>query len=112
MNDFSLNTSYGSLKDEVLLIIQQLDILFDTNQGDVLGDENFGTQYDKYLHNLKISNEGLRHEVMSDLSTLELFGWVPDVEVYLLQGSQQDIALINIKLYKEDKIYEKTYKIA
>jgi hypothetical protein len=49
---------------------------------------------------------------MSDLSTLELFGWVPDVEVYLLQGSQQDIALINIKLYKEDKIYEKTYKIA
>lgn len=112
MNDFSLNTSYGSLKDEVLLIIQQLDILFDTNQGDVLGDENFGTQYDKYLHNLKISNEGLRHEVMSDLSTLELFDWVPDVEVYLLQGSQQDIALINIKLYKEDKIYEKTYKIA
>ena len=83
MNDFSLNTSYGSLKDEVLLIIQQLDILFDTNQGDVLGDENFGTQYDKYLHNLKISNEGLRHEVMSDLSTLELFGWVPEVEVYL-----------------------------
>ena len=112
MNDFSLNTSYGSLKDEVLLIIQQLDILCDTNQGDVLGDENFGTQYDKYLHNLKISNEGLRHEVISDLSTLELFGWVPEVEVYLLQGSQQDIALINIKLYKEDKIYEKTYKIA
>jgi hypothetical protein len=41
-----------------------------------------------------------------------MFGFTPTVEVYLLQGSEQDIALINIGLTRDGEIYEKTYKIS
>lgn len=112
MIDFSLNDQKAILNSEVDLILQQIDILFDTNKNEVLGDENYGSRYDEYLYNLHISNEGLRHAVLSDIQSLELFGWIPDVKVYLLQGSEQDIALINIILTDGMDSYEKTYKIS
>lgn len=112
MIDLSLDKEKGFLNNDIALIKQQIDILFDTNKGEVLGDDDFGTQYDKYLYNLKISNEGLKSEVLSDLNSLELFGYTPTVEVYLLQGTEQDIALINIRLSKDGTTYEKTYKIS
>lgn len=112
MIDLSLDKENGFLNNDIALIKQQIDILFDTNKGEVLGDDGFGTQYDKYLYNLKISNEGLKSEVLSDLNSLELFGYTPTVEVYLLQGTEQDIALINIRLSKDGTTYEKTYKIS
>jgi hypothetical protein len=112
MIDFSLNHNKSSLNGDIELLLQQIDILFDTDKKEVLGDEDFGTQYDKYLYNLKISNEGLKHVVLDDLSKIEMFGFTPTVEVYLLQGSEQDIALINIGLTRDGEIYEKTYKIS
>lgn len=112
MIDFSLTDYKPALNSEVDLILQQIDILFDTNVNEVLGEENFGSHYDKYLYDLQISNEGLKQEVLSDIMSLELFGWEPDVEVYLLQGTEQDIALINIILKNGLEIHEKTYKIS
>lgn len=112
MVDFSLNRNKSSLNGDIELILQQIDILFDTDKKTVLGAEGFGTQYDKYLYNLKISNEGLKYIVLDDLREIEMFGFTPSVEVYLLQGSEQDIALININLTRDGEIYEKTYKIS
>lgn len=112
MIDFNIKTNSGVINKDIDLILQQIDILFDTNKGEVLGDEFFGTQYDKYLYKLNISNEGLRSEVLSDLNKIELFGFTPNVEVFLLQGTEQDIAIINIQLSRDSEIYEKTYKIS
>lgn len=112
MIDFNLKNDKAVLNNEIGLILQQIDLLFDTNKNEVLGDEDFGTQYDKYLYDLHISNEGLKQEVLSDLYSLELFDWKPSVSVYLLQGSEQDIALINIILKNDLESYEKTYKIS
>ena len=64
------------------------------------------------MYNLKISNESLRVNVLSDINSLELFGFVPTVDVYLLQGTEQDIAIINIQLSRDGEIYEKTYRIS
>lgn len=112
MIDFSLSSNKScTVSDDILLIIQQIDILFDTDPNEVLGSEYFGTQYDRYLHNLKLSNENLKYAVLSDLNSLELFGYTPNVDVILLRGTAQDIALVNIKLSKDDTVYEKTYKI-
>lgn len=111
MIDFSLE-EYGAINDEIKLIIQQIDILFETIPNEVFGSEDFGTQYDRYLHELNISNEGLRQEVLSDINSLELFGFEPEVEVYLLQGSERDIAVVNIILSRDTDVYTKTYKIS
>lgn len=111
MIDFSLD-EYGAINDEIKLIIQQIDILFETSPNEVFGSEDFGTQYDRYLHELNISNEGLRQEVLSDINSLELFGFEPEVEVYLLQGSERDIAVVNIILSRDTDVYTKTYKIS
>lgn len=112
MIDFSIKNQKGFINNDIELIKQQIDILFDTNKCEVLGEENFGTQYDKYLYNLKISNEGLKTEILSDINSLELFGFTPTVDVYMLQGTEQDIALINIQLSRDGEIYEKIYRIS
>ena len=49
--------------------------------------------------------------LISDLNSLELFNFTPQVEVYLLQGTEQDIVLIDITLKRDYEVYNKTYKI-
>ena len=112
MIDFSINMDYPVLNDDVGLILQQIDILFDTKPKEVLGFEDFGTKYDEYLYNLKVSNEFLKQTVLSDLKSLDLLGFIPSVEVYLLQGTEQDIALIEITLTRDEEQYQQIYKIA
>lgn len=111
MVDFSLNSGVAVINSDVDLILQQINLLFDTTPRDVLGYEQYGSQYDKYLYNLKISNESLKQQVLSDINSLELFGFSASVEVYLLQGTEQDIALIEINLSRYDESYSQIYKI-
>lgn len=112
MIDFSLNDEKATLNNEGDLILQQIDLLFDTNKNEVLGEEDFGSQYDRYLYDLQLSNDDLKRNILSDIHDLELFGWKPEVTVYLLQGTEQDIALINIILKSDAGTKEKTYKIS
>jgi len=112
MVDFSLKRGSASCKSDIDLILQQIDILFDTTPTEVFGEEEYGTTYDRYLHQLKISNEALKQEVLSDLGNIQLFGYMPTVDVYLLQGTEDDIALIDIHLSRDDETYNKTYKIS
>lgn len=112
MIDFNIDKGLPIKNSEIDLVLQQIDILFDTNPKEVFGDESFGTVYDRYLYQLKVSNEGLKNEVLSDINSLQLFGYTPQVEVYFLEGTEQDIALIDITLKRYDEIYNKTYKIS
>lgn len=112
MIDFNLEQGAPYKNNDIDLIIQQTDLLFGTIQRDVLGDEEYGTQYDYYLYNLQISSDGLKDIVLSDINSLELFGFQPEVNVYLLQGTEQDIALIEIILTRYEETYKKTYKIS
>ena len=111
MIDFNKDKGYPIKNSDVALVIQQIDILFDTVPREVFGFEDYGSTYDKYLYNLQVSADALKTEVESDLDTIQLFGFIPDVEVYLLQGTEQDIALIQITLSRYDEKYEKIYKI-
>lgn len=114
MVDFSMYQKSGSatLNLEVDLLIQQVDILFDTTPTEVLGDERFGTRYDDYLYDTRLSADNLKTIVEQDLSKINLMGWNYDVEVYLLQGTEQDIAIINITFTKGIETVQKTYKIS
>lgn len=97
--------------DDISLIMQQIDILFDTKPREVLGSERFGTNYEKYLFDLQLSNEALKYTVLNDLNSLDLLGFTPDVEVHLLQGTEHDIALIEINLTRDDEYYQQIYKV-
>lgn len=112
MIDFCLDNNSIILNDDVSLILQQIDILFDTKTREVMGFSNYGTKYDTYLYDLKVSNEFLKQTVLSDLNSLNLFGFRPDVEVHLLQGTEQDIALIEINLFRDEEYYQRVYKIS
>jgi hypothetical protein len=111
MIDFNLNKKSPINNSEIELILQQIDILFDTSPKEVLGQETFGTQYDDYLYRLNLSNEGIEQRVLNDINSLELFGFKPHVEVLLLQGTERDIALIKILLTKDQESFEQIYKI-
>lgn len=113
MIDFNLkNDERVILNNDIDLIFQQIDILFDTTPTNVLGFEEYGTTYDRFLYDLKLSPGEIQSQVYSDINSMELFGFVPYVEVYLLQGSEQDIALIDIELKRDLEYYKKTYKIS
>ena len=114
MIDFCLYKQGGSctLNQEVDLLLQQVDILFDTTPTEVFGDELFGTKYDSYLYDVRLSAENLKSIVERDLSEINLMGWSYEVEVHLLQGTEQDIAIINIQFTKGIESIQKTYKIS
>ena len=114
MVDFSLYKLGGNstINYEVDLLLQQVDILFDTTPTEVLGQDQFGTQYDKYLYDTKLSASNLKTIIEQDISTINLMGWNYDVEVHLLQGTEQDIAVIKIMFYKGIESVQKIYKIS
>lgn len=112
MTDFNINPGDALVMSDIDIVLQQIDILFDTNPREVLGDEEYGSTYDEYLYQLKISAENLKSQVLNDLRSLDLRGFEPSVEVLLLQGTEQDIALINIDLTRYGgENYKKSYKI-
>lgn len=112
MIDFNLNPGAPILNRDVELILQQIDMLFDTKPKEVFGDEKFGSKYDEYLYRLKISNTTLEQLVKSDISSLNLFGFFVDVHVSFLHGTEKDIALIEIELNRDEESYQQIYKIS
>lgn len=117
MIDININTGYNRTEKAILsndleLLIQQVDILFGTDKHAVLGDMDYGTNYDKYLYTTGISNSALESKILSDLNKLNLFGFKPSVKVILVEGSIRDIALIDLKFTGEYETYNKTYRIS
>lgn len=110
--DFNLESGSPLVSRDIDMILQQIDILFSTINRELIGDANYGTQYDHYLYNLRISTTALEAEVMSNITSINLYDFRPDVKVYLMQGTEQDIALIEITLTRDDEIYKKIYKIS
>ena len=111
MADFHINKGVPMLNRNIDLVLQQIDMLFDTTPREVLGDPDYGTRYDRYLYNLNISNEGMRQAILSDIYKIDLMGFTPQVDVIFLQGTQRDIAIIDIILENDQNTYRRTYKI-
>lgn len=112
MQDFAISSNNVVVTRDIDLVLQQIDILFDTTPNEVLGEEDFGSRYDRFLYDLSVTNEGIRSQVMADLNTLDLRGFQYTVEVYLLQGTEQDIALVKIDLTRESETAQRIYRIS
>lgn len=111
MKDFCIDEIKPFVSDERELILQQIDILFDTQKGDILGEE-WGTKFEDFLWDLNMSASDVSSYTEDVIrANVNLFGWSVSVETNILQGSQNDIILITIKLSDSMSQFEKTYKV-
>ena len=102
MIDFCDTTDAVILDQDVDLIMQQIEILFDTRNGDVLGEYDYGTRFDTYLFNPNIGNRTIEREVEDYITrNVELFGWQVTIEVEFLVGTQNDIMLMKVTFSKD-----------
>lgn len=111
MVDFNLIDGDPLINDDVACIKQQIAILFSTKPGDLLGDIEYGCEYERYLYDTKLDSYELSAQMMDDLYTLDLLGWYPEVETKLLQGTERDIALIKVDLKKGNNKVTQIYKV-
>lgn len=113
MIDFALTTDAPIFEHDVDLVLQQIDMLFDTDYNEVLGDDMYGSDYRKYLYNIRLSNSEIRDYTLSNIhNNVNLCGFSVDVQVDIMLGTQNDIILITVSLSKSGEIYEKTYNIS
>lgn len=116
MIDFNI---FGKVQDtplintDIAIIQQQVDMLFNTDTESVLGDLEYGSNYDRYLYTTGISNVALENKIQSDIMKLDLRGYTPSVSVQLIEGTVRDIALIDITLTgtSNSDVFNKTYII-
>lgn len=114
MIDFTLSSKLSDdvqISNDLLCALQQIDLLFNTEPDEVLGDERFGSNYDKYLYKLGVSNSALETKIANDIHQLNLFGYTPEVKVTIVDGTHRDIAFIDITLKGEFDDFTKTYMI-
>lgn len=111
MVDFSLDKNVAVKNNDIDLIMQQIDMLFDTTPREVLGHEEYGSNYERFLYNLKLSASAIEQIIYSDIKSLNLFNFTPTIKVYILQGTENDIILVDITLTRYNEVYNKSYKI-
>lgn len=112
MVDFNSDTTAPLLEAEGDLVLQQIDMLFDTRKGEVLGNYSYGTDFEKFLWNLQISNEKISSYVKSVISSsIDALGFTIDVDTTILYGTSDDIILIRINIRKPGYNVERIYKI-
>lgn len=114
MIDFSLSDKITDdivINNDLLLVLQQIDLLFNTDPYDVLGDMNFGSNYDDYLYTVGVSNIALENKILTDINKLDLLGYRVDVKVTLVEGTERDIAFIDITVSGDLETESKTYVI-
>ena len=114
MLDFSLSNKFTDdpvISNDLVCALQQIDLLFDTCKGDVLGDMFFGSHYDDYVYSLDHGNGDLEEIISRDINKLDLGTFSASVVVRLVEGTVRDIALIDITLTDGTSDYNKTYVI-
>lgn len=112
MVDFCNTTDAPVLNYELDLILQQIDMLFDTSKKEVLGELTYGTDFDKFLYQLNFSNYQIQQYIYNAIiGNIYTFDYQIEVEVKLLDGTERDIILVIINISKDGQIYEQKYRI-
>ena len=112
MIDFATQGKQSYYDTDVDCVLQQIDMLFTTRYNDVLGADEYGSDYERYLYDLMQSNSDIEKYCFNTImSNVDLLGFDCDVVCRLLMGNKNDIILLTVTLSKDGTAYEKTYKI-
>lgn len=112
MNDFNYQENGTILTRPIDLVLEQLDMLLSTRKCTVLGDPDYGQDFEKFLYETNLTNSSIRQYIYDTITkNVDLMGIMLEVNVDLLEGTQRDIILVNIYLKTDDMMYNKTFKI-
>jgi hypothetical protein len=122
MVDFNLdyisesNNNNFQLSNKVDILLQSINLLFETSKDELFGNTEYGTNYEVFLYDLKANSDQITNQVYKDIYSLgsDILGnYKVNVNTILLQGTERDIALIEIDIYdpinKEN--YNKIYRL-
>jgi hypothetical protein len=89
---------YGNL--ELNLLIEQLEMLFFTREGEVLGQPTFGMNLEKYLWEISLSTIEIKQYVDNKMKTYILFtqDYTLESQVRFLKGDLVNTVFIDIIL--------------
>lgn len=113
MIDLSLDTDTVVKTTDLENVIQQIEMLFDTSPFEVIGEPNFGSDFEKFLWNLNSSNYDIENYILSRIQNeVELLGFSVEVTVGIMEGTENDIILADITISRDGNSYAKTYRIS
>lgn len=112
MIDFCNTEDAPLLIHDIDLVIQEIDMLFSTSEGEVLGDETYGSNFESLLWDMNASDAYIEEYVYGQLAKVNMHGYAPSVKVSTYQGTMNDIILIQISLRKDDEVWTKIYNIS
>jgi len=96
--------------DEIEVIVQKLEMILFTNNGEVLGDVEIGCNLEYYLWQTNVTTGNLKSKVENQINTyipeLIALGYTLDLQIY--EGTLQDILYLNfvIKGYNIEFVFE------
>ena len=85
-------------------IVQKLENILFTNQGDVLGDPNFGANLEYYLWSTNVPATKIEKQIQEQIDTYldELNKYDYEFSVDLYQGTVRDILYVNFRIRDVD----------
>lgn len=112
MLDFSIDTNNIIVERDIDSILQQIDILFDTNVNDIFGEPYYGANFNRFLWDLTVSNSQIEDYTRTLIyNNINLFDYNLDVQCIICKGTMNDIIIIRINLSIDDISREKIYRI-
>lgn len=112
MTDLSLDEMTVTKTTDLENVMQQIEMLFDTSPFEVIGEPNYGSDFERFLWDLNASNYDIEQYINSKIrSEVDLLGFQVWSEVTLMNGTENDIILADITIARDGDNFTKTYKI-
>lgn len=99
MYDISINSNNLFVTDKIDAAIQELDLLFNTEPTELIGDVDYGTNWYNYLWSLTPMSNDLKNYIINKISqTYFASQFTPIVDVDFIQGNNTSVYVIKISL--------------
>ena len=82
------------------VIVNKIEMVLFTNQGDFIGDVNFGANLSYYLWETNVSSDYIQGVIQQQFNTYipELSTYNPIINLQLMEGTLSDILVVNITI--------------
>lgn len=102
MIDFALDSRIF-LNNEFDIAMQELDILFNTENTELIGNPQFGTNFEQFLWQLNPSPNELKRYINEKISgTMFLSRYTTNIEVNIVNGNYRNIYIVDISVTAPD----------
>ncbi len=112
MVDLSIDTDSVVKTKDLENVMQQIEMLFDTSPFEVIGEPMFGSDFERFLWDLTVSNYDIARYIETTIrANVDLLDYDVSVDVSLMNGTENDIILADITIGNNGENYTKTYRI-